>query len=114
MTLLHLLGLPPRIQSRYIHGIERSTPERILKAVESVTGIQRETLFSKTRKNPVPDIRFIAMSLMRKHTDLTLKEVGAPFGRDYSTVIYAEGRVADLLETDRAFARMYNNISKEI
>lgn len=114
MTLLHFLGLPPRIQSRYIHGIERSTPERILKAVESVTGVQRETLASKNKKRPIPDIRFIAMALMRKHTDLTLKEVGAIFDRHYSTVIYAEGRVADLLETDRAFARMYNKISKEI
>ena len=70
---------------------------------------------SKTRKRPVVEARQIAMYLIRKHTDISLKQTGALFGgRDHSTVIYACQTVEDLKETNKVFKSVISKLNRKI
>jgi chromosomal replication initiation ATPase DnaA len=75
-------------------------PTLIKKAIKTVMGISELQLESKSRKREIVEARQIYCYLMRKHTDLSLKAIGATIGgRDHSTVIHS----LDALE-DRIFA----------
>lgn len=114
MTLLHYLGLPKTHQRRYLSRIKPSTPDAIIKAVTAYTGISKEELESKSRKQPVVFARFIAMYLIKSRTKLTLKQIGDIFYRDHSTVINAVNTTNDLLETHKEFRKMYERIEKNL
>lgn len=110
MTLLHYLGLPKTAQRRYLSRIRPTDADAILKAVTAYTGISKEALQSKSRKQPIVFARFIAMYLIKSRTKLTLKQIGSLFNRDHSTVINAINTTKDLLETDKEFKKMYDAV----
>jgi chromosomal replication initiator protein len=59
--------------------------------------------------------RQLAMYLARRHTALSLAEVGKEFGgRDHATVLYAERKIAELVETDPALRAAVEEMSAEL
>ena len=89
--------------------------EEITKIVSVVIGVSLSDMRSKTRKRPVVEARQIAMYLIRKHTDASLKQTGELFGkRDHSTVVYACNTVADLRQTNKIFKQLISKLDRKI
>lgn len=67
----------------------RIAATRIVDAVSWAAGISRDDLIGERRTAAVARARHAAMFLLRKHTNMTLDEVGEVFGnRDHATVLH--------------------------
>jgi len=72
-------------------------------------GVNYETLMSKVRKRPYPDVvKVVSMIMSRK--GYTTLEVAAALKRNHSTVIIAERQCRTLLYNDKAFYKTYYKI----
>lgn len=60
---------------------------RIVRSVCEAFNLSQNELVSKSRKRQIVLARNTAFFLARKHTDLSLKDIGSHFGRSHSTVI---------------------------
>jgi len=89
-----------------IHGGRPAmTLDRITEAVAAHYQVKISDLRSKRRSRSISLPRQVIMYLARETTKLSLDEIGDHFGgRDHSTVLYACGRVKDLIEQDPGFA----------
>jgi chromosomal replication initiator protein len=97
-------GLPDEKRNEFTSRTKERDSEIIVSEVCSVLSVTVDQLKSNTRKREVVEARFIAMALiMIANPDLTLKEVGAMFNRDHSTVVYARDTYKKLMEGDKAF-----------
>lgn len=67
-----------------------------------------------TRSHAVSHPRQIAMALSRELTRHSLPGLGARFGRDHTTVLYATRKIAALCERDPDFAAELETIRGEI
>ena len=89
--------------------------ETITNIVAVSLDISLSDMRSKTRKRPVVEARQIAMYLIRKHTDISLKQTGALFGkRDHSTVIHSCQTVEDLMQTNKVFKSVISKLNRKI
>jgi chromosomal replication initiation ATPase DnaA len=78
-------------------------------------GVTRKMLRGNYRKHPIPQARFIFFKIVRDMDMFKgLKEIGAHFNRDHSTVIHACKKVKDFKLYDKVFSEYYNNIEAEI
>jgi len=83
--------------------------DQIFFEVTRLTGITRDQMSSRSRKREIIIARHGAISLIKNNTTLTLKQVGALFGRrDHSTVLHAIECVEDCPPLDRSFRWMAN------
>ena len=69
---------------------------------------------SKKRTDTVANARHVAIYLIKQLTELTLKEIGAIFGRDYSTVISSLDKVDKNIKTVNNYEAEVNRLIKEI
>ncbi len=75
------------------------SPEQIIQAVISFSGITGEALRGKGRAKQVVLPRQVAMYLLREDTGASLVEIGRLLGgRDHSTVLYGVGKIRRELE----------------
>jgi len=66
-------------------------------------GVTRDALHSDSRDRTVTNARGIAMYLIRKHTSMSLPEIGRGFGhKPHSTVLMAVRRIQDLVDRNGA------------
>jgi len=72
------------------------TPDFILDYVSEVYQIDRKLIVSKNRSSNVADARNLCVSLIRKHTDLSLSQIGLFLGgRSHSTILSCLRRSKD-------------------
>jgi len=76
--------------------------------------LERDVVISNSRdrwKAAYP--RFIVMYFLKKQ-GLTYTKIGKEFGRDHSTVVNALQTLEDLKHTEKAFAKLFDEIEAEI
>ena len=88
--------------------------EKILSSVSKAYGVPTDQMKSKKRTDTVANARHVAIYLVKQLTDLTLKEIGAIFGRDYSTVISSVDKVDKNIKTVNNYEAEINRLIKEI
>ena len=72
------------------------TPDFILEYVSEVYQIDKKLIVSKNRSSNVADARNLCVSLIRKHTDLSLSQIGLFLGgRSHSTILSCLRRSKD-------------------
>ena len=75
--------------------------------IDSVTlslGVERMQLKAKTRLRHIVEARQIAIFLIKKHTNMSLAEIGRLFGgRDHTTAIHSIQVVNDLCDSDEQY-----------
>jgi len=77
------------------------TIETILRTVADHFGVKASEITGKRRHKSISLPRQVCMYLARRLTDYSLVEIGGQFGgRDHTTVIYANDKVATELETN--------------
>lgn len=97
--------------------LDKTTPEKVVKATCEALNIDRSDVVGKTRKKEVVEARHIISFILVKKVGLTLKRVGQYYlgGRDHTTVINSIKKFDNLYQTEEGFrAKVYtitNNIS---
>lgn len=89
--------------------------ERIQQAVAEHFGVDRSDILSSRRTKDVVLPRHVAMYLARKLTLKSLPEIGRRFGgRDHTTQIAAQRKIARLMLQDEAFDCRVREIAKQL
>ncbi|WP_439596760.1 chromosomal replication initiator protein DnaA [Falsiroseomonas sp.] len=108
----NLFGRPVTLEGaqEVLHDILRAhdrrvTIEEIQKRVAEHYNIRLTDMSSPRRARAVARPRQVAMYLAKQLTSRSLPEIGRRFGgRDHTTVMHAVSRVAELMQSDSAFA----------
>jgi chromosomal replication initiator protein len=86
------------------------TAAMIMGQTASYFGLSIEDLCGSSRSRVLVNARQIAMYLCRELTDLSLPKIGQHFGgRDHTTVMHAERKIAGLMAERR---QIYNNVTE--
>jgi chromosomal replication initiator protein len=99
--------------------------QKIIQICAVEFGIEPSQLILSTRKRSLVEPRQISMYLIRKHTLLSLQEIGmlymtsSPheadrYGKDHTTIIHAIRSVENLLEYDKRFSDKFKRITDTI
>ena len=89
------------------------TIENIQKTVAEYYKIRVSDLLSKRRSRSVARPRQVAMTLSKELTNHSLPEIGDAFGgRDHSTVIHANKKIAELRSSDSRIEEDYANLER--
>ena len=88
--------------------------EKILSAVSKAYSVPVDQMKSKKRTDNVTNARHVAIYLIKQLTELTLKEIGAIFGRDHSTVVFSIEKVDKNIKTVNNYEAEINRLIKEI
>ena len=91
------------------------TMENIQKTVAEYYKIRVSDLLSKRRSRSIARPRQIAMTLSKDLTSHSLPEIGEAFGgRDHSTVIHANKKIAELRLLDNKIKEDYSNLERTL
>ena len=88
--------------------------EKILMAVSKAYGVTVEDLKSKKKTGSIANARHIAIYVIKKLTDLTLKEIGAIFGRNHSTVLASIDAAETNIRTVNGCDQQVKQIIREV
>jgi len=89
------------------------TADEIIAAAAASYGYSPDELAGPSRRQPLVLSRQIAMYLCRDLTDLSLPKIGRRFGgRDHSTVLYAVGKIRQLIQTDHEVFEKVNGLAQ--
>jgi chromosomal replication initiator protein len=106
-----LIGDPITIQlaSQALKSLLAETPadvisiDQVLSAVSEHTGVSVDRIIGKRRDKATAEARRIAMYMLREDAHLTSTRIGQVIGgKDHSTVLYAQKRFEQLMETDNS------------
>ena len=84
----------------------------IKQRVANEFGIRVEDIDSRRRLASLAHPRQVAMFLARKHTNASLQDIGAAFGRDHTTVLHALRNVEAKMETDAPLRNMLDQFAE--
>ena len=89
------------------------TIQNIQKVVAEYFKMRVSDLHSKRRNRQITRPRQIAMALAKELTTMSLPEIGDAFGgRDHTTVLHAQRKVAELVKTDPKINEDYQNLHR--
>ncbi len=88
--------------------------ERIISVVSKHHGIPPEDIKSKRKTDSIAKARHVSIYLIKKLTELSLKEIGKIFGRDHSTVSSSINNVNLSIKTKNNFESDINKMIEEI
>ena len=83
---------------------KRITVQKIQDTVSDFFNIKKDLIQSASRKREIVQARQVTMFFIKKHTELSLSQIGVHVGnRNHATVLHACNTVKDYLEIDRGF-----------
>ena len=89
------------------------TIQNIQKTVEEYFKMRVSDLHSKRRNRQITRPRQMAMALAKELTTMSLPEIGDAFGgRDHTTVLHAQRKVGELLQSDTKICEDYHNLQR--
>ncbi len=88
--------------------------EKILGHVSRKYGVSVDDIKSKKKTDSIANARHISIYVIRKLTDLSLKEIGKIFGRDHSTVISSINKIELNIRTVKNYESDINLLIKDI
>lgn len=110
------LELAKQTLNNIIHNVETDVSiDFIQKFIADYFDLPLDSLKAKTRKKEIVLARQLAIYFAKKYTSFSLKSIGYHFGgRDHSTVIHAVQCVNDLMDTDRKFKNLVDELEKKL
>ncbi len=94
--------------------IKKVTIDNILSRVAKAFNVKLADIKSKKKHKFYSLPRQVAMYLARELTELSYPEIGAAFGKDHSTVIYASKKIEKALEQDHSLKNTVEALKKDI
>lgn len=86
--------------------------DKILFAVSEATGVSKEALQNKERKQFLSDARHLFCYMTWKLTSLPLQVIGEKINRNHSSVIHSRNLADVLKETDKTFGRQLEEATR--
>ncbi len=110
------VSLAKEILKMYVKVTQKEiTIEHIRNVVCQHLNVDQSVLDSTKRTREVAQARQIAMYLCKQHTQAPLTAIGAAIGgKNHATVLHACKTVANLIETDRAFQQLIEEIERKV
>ncbi len=107
--------ITPELAKEVILGLASEpkpiTIDEIKDKVGTYYNIKPDVMISKSRKQDIAMARQMAIYITRKHTNLSLKEIGVEFGgRDHSTVLHSCQAIQNYIDTDRKVQEEFENL----
>lgn len=90
------------------------TPEIILNMVAKYYGVRPGSVLNKRREASLVLCRFISYKLLRRHTRMSLNEIGEFFGRDHTSVMYGLSSLQNWIDTEDGTRNDFEQIEKLI
>lgn len=91
------------------------TIDEIIDHTCAMLNVNKNDIFSATRKANVVQARQIAMYLTQRLTDMSTNKIGAYIGgRNHATVLHSINTVKDLMNTDNRICTLVNKIEQNI
>ena len=91
------------------------TPDVIIEEVCKMSNLDPAMLRGQSRAKDITNARQISMYLIRKMTNLSLKDIGDEFGgRDHTTVLHSIDRVEDMIKNDLEKSEIIKDITANI
>ena len=88
--------------------------EKILLSISKKYGVSVEDIKSKKKTDNIANARHISVYIIRRLTDLSLKEIGKILCRDHSTIISSVNKVELNMRTIKNYENDINLLIKEI
>ena len=88
--------------------------EKILIHTAKKYGVSVEDIKSKKKTDSIANARHVAVYIIRKLTNLSLKEIGKFLGRDHSTIISSINKIDINIQTVKNYENEINMLIKEI
>ena len=88
--------------------------ELIQRTVASHFGISIADLLGEKRNKNIAEPRMVAMYLCRELTKCSSNEIGAAFGKNHATILYAEKKVPQLCDKDDSMRRAVAQIKHQL
>ena len=106
------LELARQVVGKFIRiSYKTITPEKIQNTVSGYFNIDLKDIHSKSRKQEIVKARQVAMFLCKKHTNHSFAHIGSIVGkRDHATVLHACRTIQDLIDIDKSFRSVMNEI----
>lgn len=110
------LPLTKEVVQKFVSQVSKEiTIESILDLVAEHFELEAEVIKSNSRKRQIVTARQLAMYFAKEHTSHSLKAIGKAFGgRDHSTVIYSCRTVNDLIDSDKSFNLLVEELDKKL
>lgn len=103
------------IDAKFPWSIEAVSVSAVMSIVCRKFGVDENAVISKRRDESLVKARQIIMYLCRKHTDLSLDEIGKKLGkRDHTSVMSGISKVKNMIENDEQYAKMIEEIEREL
>lgn len=98
-----------------VRGEKRVEIQTIIHAVTEFYGVKLTDLQSKRRQRSIALPRQVCMYLARRHTRLSLEEIGGYFGgRDHTTVMHAVKTVEERRQPDAEFNKVVATLESQV
>ena len=97
------------------NSVKEISIDYIQKVICDHFDLQVEKIHSNTRRREIVIARQLAMFFAKKHTKASLASIGTQCGkRDHATVLHACKTINNLIETDKSFKSMVDELDKKI
>ncbi|MBO4569783.1 MAG: chromosomal replication initiator protein DnaA [Clostridia bacterium] len=93
---------------------ESVNADSIVEIVSKYYNIKKDELIARKRTKEIAEARQIAMFLISEFINIPLASIGAIFGKDHATVIYAKNKVAEDMKTNQKLAVQINDMKQMI
>jgi chromosomal replication initiator protein len=94
---------------------KRVTVDKIQDTVSEYYNVKKELIQSPSRKREIVQARQVIMYFIKKHTELSLSQIGSRVGnRNHATVLHACNTVKNYLDVDKGFRSDLEEIERLI
>ncbi|MBR6830472.1 MAG: chromosomal replication initiator protein DnaA [Tidjanibacter sp.] len=110
------ISLAKEVMKVYVKMTKKEiTIEHIRSVVCDYLNVDVETFDSQKRTRDVAQARQIAMYLCKQHTKQPLSAIGSAIGgKNHATVLHACKQISNLMETDKSFMQMMDEIDRKV
>ncbi len=110
------LSLAHRVMEQSIRFEQkRVTVDKIQNTVSEYYNVKKELIQSPSRKREIVQARQVIMYFIKKHTELSLSQIGSRVGnRNHATVLHACNTVKNYLDVDKGFRSDLEEIERLI
>ncbi len=81
-------------------GEKKVTVESIIEACAKFYNVKKEDIYSEKRTKEIAFARQVSIYIIREITNFSFPKIGAIFGKDHATAIYAIKQISKLMEKD--------------
>ena len=90
------------------------TPEYIIEYCAKLYNVKKEDIYSEKRNNEIVFARQVCIYIIRELTDYSLSKIGAIFGKDHATILYALKKLGKVMDYDISIKISIDTLIKDI